>query len=118
MISRNLVTTYLEMSDHIQVQDAIPITTLNGDKVTPHGKIELRFYGEGMNSRTYLETFEVIDGDVPWDIIIGKEFLQKEVIYKRYGLVGVHPRKTEGGFSRFLSSSFAPLVNYSLLYFV
>jgi hypothetical protein len=102
------------MSDHIQVQDkktAIPIITLNGE-VTPCGKIELRFYGNrGMNRRIYLETFQVIDGDFPWQIIIGTEFLQKMGIYKRIGLVGVHPRKTEGGFSRFLSSSFGPLVN-------
>jgi hypothetical protein len=115
MISRNMVTSYLCMSDNIQVQDektATPIITLKGDEVTPHGKIELRFYGNGgMNRRTYLETFQVIDEDVPWEIIIGKEFLKKWGIYKRFGLVGVHPRKTEGGFSRFLSSSFGPLVN-------
>ena len=66
MISRKIVTHYLEMSDHIQdKKTAIPITTLNGDKVTPHGEIDLRFYGDrGMNRRTYLETFQVIDGDV------------------------------------------------------
>ena len=115
MISRNLVNSYLCMSDHIQEQDentVIPIITLRGDEVTPCGKIELRFYGDrGMDRCVYLETFEVIDGDVPWQIIIGKEFLQKNGIYKRFGLVGVHPQKTEGGFSRFLSSSFGPLVN-------
>lgn len=115
MISRNMVTSYLCMSDYIQVQDektAIPIMTLKGDEVTPHGRIELRFYGNGgMNRRTYFETFQVIDGDVPWEIIIGKEFLKKWGIFKRFGLVGVHPPKTESGFSHFLSSSLGPLVN-------
>jgi hypothetical protein len=103
LISGDMVNEYLCMSDHIQPQDAIRIMTLTGE-VIPHGKIELRFYGNGgMNRRIYLETFQVIDGDPPWQIIIGKEFLQKMGIYKRFGLVGVHPRKTEGGFSRFLS---------------
>jgi hypothetical protein len=115
MISRNTVDSYLCMSDHIQVQDektTIPIITLKGDKVIPRGQIELRFYGDrGMNRRTYLETFQVIDGDLPWEIIIGKEFLQKMGVYKRFGLVGIHPRKTDGGFPRFPSSSFGPLVN-------
>ena len=112
MISHRTVI-YLQMSDHIQVQDkktAIPIKTLSGDEVTPNGKIELTFYGEGMNRRIYLETFQVIDGDVPWDVIIGKDFLREKGIYKRFGLVGVHPPKTEGGFSRLPSSSFGPLV--------
>ena len=101
MIAHSTVTSYLHMSDHIQVQDektAMPIKTLSGDEVTPNGKIELTFYGEGMNRRIYLETFQVIDGDVPWDVIIGKDFLQKNGIYKRFGLVGVQPPKTEGGF--------------------
>ena len=115
MVSRNMVASYLGMSDRIQVQDertAIPIMTLNGDEVTPHGKIELRFYGNGgMNRRTYLETFQVIDGDVPWEMILGKDFLKNYGIYKRFGLVGIHPRKTEGAFSCFLSSSFGPSVN-------
>jgi hypothetical protein len=115
MISRNIVTSYLCMSDHIQVQDektAISIMTLNGGEVTPRHKIELRFYGgRGMNRCIYLETFRVIDGDVPWQIIIGTKFLQEMGIYKRVGLVGIHPRKTEGGFSRFLSSPLGPLVN-------
>jgi hypothetical protein len=113
MISHRTIITYLHMSNHIRVQDektATPIMTLNGDKVTPNGEIELRFYGEGMNRRTYLETFQVIDGDVPWEVIIGKDFLQEKGIYKRFGLVGVHPPKTDGGFSRLLSSSFGPLV--------
>jgi hypothetical protein len=94
------------MSDHIQVQDektAIPIRTLKGDELTPHGKIELRFYGNGgMNRRTYLETFQVVDVDGTWEIILGQEFLEKNGIYKRLGLVGIQPRMTEGGFSRFL----------------
>ena len=114
LISHNIVTSYLCMSDHIQVQDekiAIPIMTLNGDEVTPNGKIELRFYGEGVNRRTYLETFQVVDGDVPWEVIIGKDFLREKGIYKRFGQVAGHPQKTAGGFSRFLSSSFGPLVN-------
>jgi hypothetical protein len=115
MISRKIVTRYLEMSDHIQDEKtAIPITTLNGDKVTPHGEIDLRFYGDrGMNRRTYLETFQVIDGDVPWDIIIGQEFLETNGIYQRFGLVGVHPRKTEGGVSRFLRSFSQLLISAS-----
>jgi hypothetical protein len=115
MISHRTITTYLHMSDHIRVQDektATPIMTLSGDEVTPNGKIELRFYGEGMNRRTYLETFQVIDGDVPWEVIIGKDFLREKGIYKRsgFGLVGVLPPPTEGGFFRLLSSSFGPLV--------
>jgi hypothetical protein len=117
MISRNTVTSYLCMSDHIQVQDEktpIRIVTLKGDEVISHGQIELRFYGnEGMNRRTYLETFQVIDGDLPWEIIIGEEFLQKMGIYKRFGLVGVHPRKTDGGvfsFPKFVLRSFSQLL--------
>ena len=116
MISRNTVTSYLCMSDHIQVQDkktAIPIMTLSGDEVTPNGKIELSFYGEGMNRCIYVETFQVIDRDVPWQIIIGKDFLQKRGIYKRFGLVGVHPRKTDGGvfsFPKFVLRSFSQLL--------
>jgi hypothetical protein len=100
------------MSDHVQVPDektAIPIMTLKGDEMTPRGKIELRFYGDrGMNRCIYLETFQVIDEDVPWQIIIGNEFIEKMGIYKRYGLGGVHPPKTESGVSPFLSSSFGP----------
>jgi hypothetical protein len=114
MVARDTVTKYLCMSSHIQVQDersAIPIMTLNGNEVIPHNKIELVFYGEGgMNRRTYLETFQVIDGDLPWQIILGKHFLQKWGVYKRIGLVGVHPRKTEGEFRRFPSS---PLWSFS-----
>jgi hypothetical protein len=116
MIAHSTVASYLHMSDHIQVQDektATPIQTLSGHEVTPNGKIELRFYGEGMNRRTYLETFQVIDGDFPWEIIIGKDFLQEKGIYKRFGLVGVHPRKTDGGvfsFPKFVLRSFSQLL--------
>jgi hypothetical protein len=115
-ISLNIVIGYLRILDRIQVQDdktAIPIRTLNGDEVTPYGEIKLRFYGNGgsMNPRIYFETFLVIDGDVPWDVIIGHKFLEKNGIYKRLGLVGIHPRMTEGGFSRFLSWSFGPLAS-------
>lgn len=117
MIS-DITVNDLDMSDHIQVQDkkaAIPIMTLSGDEVTPNGKIELRFYGEGMNRCIYVETFQVIDRDVPWQIIIGKDFLQKRGIYKRFGLVGVHPPKTEGGFPspKFVLRSFNPIADCS-----
>jgi hypothetical protein len=109
-----MVTSYLGMPDHIRVQDerdAIPIITLTGDQLIPHGEIELRFYGNGgMNRRTYLETFQVVDVDADgaWEIIIGNEFLEKNGIYKRFALVGIHPRITESGFFSFPSWSFGP----------
>jgi hypothetical protein len=82
--------------------------------VIPHNKIELVFYGEGgMNRRTYSETFQVIDGDLPWQITLGKHFLQKWGVYKRIGLVGVHPRKTEGEFRRSPNSPYGLLVDGS-----
>ena len=104
MISHNIVTTYLHMSDHIRVLDektAIPIKALKGE-VTPYGEIEIWFYGEGTGPCLYFETFLVIDGDVPWDMIIGTKFLEEKGVYKRCGFVAIHPRMTEGGFSRFL----------------